>query len=32
MLPVSGLAWNDLGEPTRVLATQRGMLGALATA
>jgi mannose-1-phosphate guanylyltransferase len=32
VLPVSGLAWNDLGEPTRVLATQRGLMGSLATA
>lgn len=32
VLPVTGLAWNDLGEPARVLATQRGLLGALAPA
>jgi mannose-1-phosphate guanylyltransferase len=31
VLPVTGLEWNDLGEPARVLATQRGLRGALAT-
>jgi mannose-1-phosphate guanylyltransferase len=32
VLPVSGIAWNDLGDPARVLATQRDLVGALATA
>jgi mannose-1-phosphate guanylyltransferase len=30
VLPVTGLAWNDLGEPSRVLTTQRNL--SLATA
>jgi len=32
VLPVSGIVWNDLGDPARVLATQSGLAGALATA
>lgn len=32
VLPVTGIGWNDLGEPVRVVATQRRLLNALATA
>lgn len=32
VLPVSGVAWNDLGDPSRVLVTRRGLGAALATA
>lgn len=32
VLPVNGVGWNDLGDPARLLATQRSLAGALATA
>jgi hypothetical protein len=32
VLPVSGLGWNDLGDPARVLVTQERLGGALAPA
>ena len=32
VLPVSGLDWNDLGDPARVLATQQRMHGVLVSA
>jgi mannose-1-phosphate guanylyltransferase len=32
VLPVSGIVWDDLGDPARVLATRSGLAGALATA
>ena len=32
VLPVTGIEWNDLGEPARVLATQQALLGVLSPA
>jgi hypothetical protein len=31
VLPVSGLDWNDLGDPVRVRATQESLATVLAT-